>query len=182
MTTFLEAVLNGWWQGILLTLLVWIVMRDLPRVSAATRLAIWQLTLLIVLLLPLLQGLLLPLWHDRASWLPTQATPIESTSANPLSELRQQQPLAPLPPRPLVEVTESNVAPALLAVALVLALFQLLRLAIGYWVSPASQEKRSPQRASPATTLIPQPKSHGQRPHRNAHGHGLPQSRNSSSL
>jgi hypothetical protein len=45
MNTFLEAILNAWWQGILLTLLVWLVLRDLPRVSAATRLAIWQFTL-----------------------------------------------------------------------------------------------------------------------------------------
>lgn len=150
MTTFFEAILNGWWQGILLTLLVWIVLRDLPRISAATRLAIWQLTLLIVLLLPL--------WHDRATWLPTQATPIESTSANPPSELRQPRPLVPLPPRPLVEVTESNVAPALLAVALFLALFQLLRLAIGYWVV-----RRLKKSARPSGLLLPQPTSRNPR-------------------
>ena len=48
MNTFLEAVINGWWQGIVLTAMVWLVLRDLPRVSAATRVAIWQVTLAVV--------------------------------------------------------------------------------------------------------------------------------------
>ena len=48
----MEAVLNGWWQGIALTLLVWLVLRELPRVNAATKVAIWQITLAAVILLP----------------------------------------------------------------------------------------------------------------------------------
>ena len=67
MNAFLEAILNGWWQGIVLTLLVWLVLRDLPRFSAVTRLAIWHVTLLIVLLLPALQRMPLPVIRRATS-------------------------------------------------------------------------------------------------------------------
>ena len=65
MNTFLEAAINGWWQGIVLTLMVWLVLRDLPRVSAATRVAIWQVTMAVVLLLPALQRIPVPHWPDN---------------------------------------------------------------------------------------------------------------------
>lgn len=160
MTIFFEAVLNGWWQGILLTLLVWVVLRDLPRISAATRLAIWQLTLLIVLLLPVLQGVLLPFWNDRTSGLPAKDRQTELAPTPATVALAELKPLPAMPPRPLVEVSESSVAPMLLAGALLLALVQLLRLAIGYWVvrrlkkSARPSEIRLPQTGSRKTRIM----------------------------
>ena len=47
-----EAVLNGLWQGLALTALVWIGLRFTPRTGAATRFGIWLSTLGVVLALP----------------------------------------------------------------------------------------------------------------------------------
>src|SRR5260370_41747893 len=47
-----EAVLNGLWQGLAVTALVWAVLRLAPRTSAATRYGIWSATLAVVLALP----------------------------------------------------------------------------------------------------------------------------------
>src|SRR5438093_518871 len=47
-----EAILNGLWQGMALTAIVWLTMRLAPRTSAATRYAIWSATLAVVLALP----------------------------------------------------------------------------------------------------------------------------------
>ena len=85
MNTFLEAAINGWWQGIVLTLMVWLVLRDLPRVSAATRVAIWQVTLGVVLLLPLLQRIPVPRWPESSVVEKTSAKPFEA----PLPRLSQ---------------------------------------------------------------------------------------------
>jgi beta-lactamase regulating signal transducer with metallopeptidase domain len=47
-----SSVLNGIGQGLILTGLVWLVLRALPRTPAATRYAVWVLTLAVVVLLP----------------------------------------------------------------------------------------------------------------------------------
>jgi beta-lactamase regulating signal transducer with metallopeptidase domain len=58
----LEALLNSFWQGVIITALVWLLLRFIRRVSATTRHAVWLVCLLaigalpvIVLLSPLLQ-------------------------------------------------------------------------------------------------------------------------------
>lgn len=51
----LEALLNGGVQGMLLTLLVALTLRCLPRINAATRYAVWFVCLLLVAVLPVLQ-------------------------------------------------------------------------------------------------------------------------------
>jgi len=48
--------LNSLWQGASIAALIWIVMRFLPRLNAATRYAIWWAVLAAVLLLPLVPG------------------------------------------------------------------------------------------------------------------------------
>jgi hypothetical protein len=47
------AVLNSLWQSLALTLLVWVALRTVrARVNAATRHAVWWITLAVVVLLP----------------------------------------------------------------------------------------------------------------------------------
>jgi uncharacterized protein (TIGR03435 family) len=48
----LDAVINTIWQAVLITAIVWLVLRLTPRINAATRHAIWWATLAVVLLLP----------------------------------------------------------------------------------------------------------------------------------
>jgi beta-lactamase regulating signal transducer with metallopeptidase domain len=48
-----EAVLNGLWQGLLLTALIWLGLRLAAQTSAATRFGIWWATLGVMLALPL---------------------------------------------------------------------------------------------------------------------------------
>lgn len=50
----LQAMANGLWQGLALTVLVWCLLRLIPRLSATTRYAVWFVTLLGVAALPLL--------------------------------------------------------------------------------------------------------------------------------
>ena len=53
-----STVFNGVVQGSILTVLVWLVLRALPKVSASTRHSVWTLTLLFVAVLPFVQALL----------------------------------------------------------------------------------------------------------------------------
>ncbi|HVX65941.1 MAG TPA: M56 family metallopeptidase [Bryobacteraceae bacterium] len=53
-----STMLNGICQGLILTGLVWLALRALPRMSAATRYGVWLLTLVAVIALPFLGGLL----------------------------------------------------------------------------------------------------------------------------
>src|SRR5262245_49298438 len=50
----LEALLNTLWQGMLIAVLVWLLLRLVNRLSATTRHAVWLLTLLTIGTLPLL--------------------------------------------------------------------------------------------------------------------------------
>ena len=50
-----EALLNGGAQGMVLTVLVGLTLRCLPRINAATRHAVWFVCLLLVAALPVLQ-------------------------------------------------------------------------------------------------------------------------------
>ncbi len=50
----LEALLNTLWQGMLIAVLVWLLLRLVNRVSATTRHAVWLVTLLTIGALPLL--------------------------------------------------------------------------------------------------------------------------------
>src|SRR5260370_9686247 len=113
MNTFLEAVMNGWWQGIVLTLLVWLALRDLPRISAATRLAIWQVTLLVVLLLPALQRIpLTSLQRATTTTLEAEHTaPITApnTALAPAEAAPHAEAAPDLPrPRPVIDLSETN--------------------------------------------------------------------------
>ncbi len=53
-----SAVVNGMCQGAILVAFVWLALRTIPRVAAATRYAIWMLTLALVTALPLVESLL----------------------------------------------------------------------------------------------------------------------------
>src|SRR5262249_55037549 len=50
----LEALLNTLWQGNLIAVLVWLLLRLVNRLSATTRHAVWLVTLLTIGVLPLL--------------------------------------------------------------------------------------------------------------------------------
>lgn len=129
----LMAIWNGWWQGIVLTAVVWLVMRDMPRIGAATRLAIWQLTLLAVVALPVLQRA--PGWLMPAPPEPQVSASLSTQVATPQVKAnfdKQAAPLSALPPKPLVEIRDREPAEIFLVIALLLAGAQLLRLAIGY--------------------------------------------------
>lgn len=132
----LMAIWNGWWQGILLTAVVWLVMRDMPRIGAATRLAIWQMTLLVVVALPILQRVpswLMPSPQAAPTAAATVAMPAATSVASPSQPVAAAQvDLSALPPKPVFEIDNGDLAEVFLVVALMLAALQILRLAIGY--------------------------------------------------
>ena len=139
MDAFLGALLNAWWQGIVLTLLVWLVLRDLPRVSAATRVAIWHVTLLAVLLLPVLQRIPWPSWQVEKQRGPAVMGPASTAAIEPIA--------AAPPPlrRPIVELSQDDGFEVLVAVSIALVFLQLLRLSFGYWA--VRRLKRKARRA-----------------------------------
>ncbi|MCX6613254.1 MAG: M56 family metallopeptidase [Acidobacteria bacterium] len=118
----MNELMNAWWQAIVLTAIVWIVLRDLPRVSAATRLAIWQVTLAVVLLLPALQLIPMPREAPRGAPIRPQSKIV------PLPE-----PTRPIQQAPVIEVSDVKLFEVFGGLAMLLALLQVLRLAIGYW-------------------------------------------------
>jgi beta-lactamase regulating signal transducer with metallopeptidase domain len=58
----LEALINSFWQGVIITVLVWLLLRFIRRISATTRYAVWLVCLLTIGALPLIV-LLSPLSH-----------------------------------------------------------------------------------------------------------------------
>jgi beta-lactamase regulating signal transducer with metallopeptidase domain len=129
MPSFPEVIFNSWWQGIVLTLVVWAVMREQTRISAATRLAIWQVTMAVVVLLPLLQ---LVSWPDS----PVQKVAVASApAAAPIASAAVAE---PVPVRAanqaVVQLENSDPVEVLVVVGAILAGFQLLRLLVGYLV------------------------------------------------
>ena len=140
-----SAFANSLWQGGLLSLAVWFVLRHLTRYSAATRLAIWQVTLVVVLLLPALRQLPdLSLFESQVSAPRVAAAP----EAAPVASL------PPSVPRPLIEVDHHGPVELFAPLAAILALFQLLRLAFAYIV--LTRWKRKSQ---PAPLALPMPLS-----------------------
>jgi beta-lactamase regulating signal transducer with metallopeptidase domain len=129
--TFASAVLNSLWQGTLLTMAVWVVLRRQTQWSAATRLAIWQLTLAVVLLLPALRQLPLHGWFETV--LPAARPASPQAVASPAGSAEAFEVAVPLPPRPVVELPSEEPAEMLLALAVLLGTFQLLRLAVAYF-------------------------------------------------
>ena len=136
MNTFMEAVLNGWWQGIALTLLVWLVLRELPRVNAATKVAIWQITLAAVILLPV------ALWtaghrqptRPRVAQMQRSA-PSAPQSHAPPPKARTESNWTPQAQKPLVEVTDRHTIELFFAISLFLIFIQWVRLLFGsIWV------------------------------------------------
>lgn len=55
----LEALANSVWQGIALSLVVWVVLRSLPSINSVTRHAVWLGTLVAIALLPVAGGQLI---------------------------------------------------------------------------------------------------------------------------
>ena len=154
MNTFLEAAINAWWQGIVLTLMVWLVLRDLPRVSAATRVAIWQVTLGVVLLLPLLQRIPAPRWPESSAVEKTSIQPHEAplSPQTPLSfasdKVAASRPAAKV--SPLIEFRDGDI---FLALAISLALLGLLRLGFSYWAIRRLKRRAAPMDAELPTCL-----------------------------
>lgn len=77
-TDIFVPLLNSLWQGASIAALVWIAMRFLPRLNAATRYVIWWIGLAVVLVLPLL-----PAWHLSGS-APAIVRSSIGSSTNPL--------------------------------------------------------------------------------------------------
>lgn len=63
-----EALLNGLWQGVALAALVGLLLSVLKQINATTRYAIWWVTLLAVVCLPLFAGRVPDLPSTSASW------------------------------------------------------------------------------------------------------------------
>ncbi|HEV2666046.1 MAG TPA: M56 family metallopeptidase, partial [Blastocatellia bacterium] len=74
----LEALLNTLWQGMLIAVLVWLLLRLVNRVSATTRHAVWLVTLLTIGALPLLAVL-----ANRNDPATDPATPVKRESLKP---------------------------------------------------------------------------------------------------
>ncbi len=145
--SFPTAFANSLWQGALLSLAVWFVLRHLTRFSAATRLAIWQVTLAVVLLLPALRQLpAIPLFEAPpvARVAPSASSPIAAS----------EEPLTVPVHRPLIEVDNHGPAELFAPLAAILALLQLLRLAIAYAVLTRWKRK-----SHPAPIILPAPLS-----------------------
>lgn len=121
-----SALVNAWWQGLVLTALVWLVLRDSPRLSASTRLAIWQVTLAVVLLLPMLQQL------PVLEWFEAPAAPRPVATAPPVVTAPSLE--VESAPAPVVELPSEGLVPGLASTIVLLAILQLLRLAVGYWM------------------------------------------------
>jgi hypothetical protein len=81
----LSAVVNSLWQALVVAVLVWLVLRFVPRINAATRYAIWWATLGVVLILPVAPRLIQTLRaHPKPAAVTTVKTPTVKAPAAPV--------------------------------------------------------------------------------------------------
>ncbi len=71
-----EIALNGVWQGVLLTVVVWCLMRTFKHTDATTRFVLWWVTLIAVLWLPWMPSALQMPWPDPAVQPQNVAAPV----------------------------------------------------------------------------------------------------------
>ncbi len=112
---FAEVLLNAIVFGLGLTGVAWLLLRDQPRLSAATRLVIWQILFAVVVLLPVLQ--LVP-------WKPVVEPVVSRQAAVPVAAEPESAGEAPAGPAPLVEIHDTDVDGTLAFVAVLLAAVQ----------------------------------------------------------
>ena len=76
----LSAVVNSLWQALAVAALVWLALKFIPRINAATRYAIWWATLGVVLILPVAPRLILMMrTHPTPAAVTTVKTPLTAT-------------------------------------------------------------------------------------------------------
>src|ERR1700728_3369610 len=93
--------LNSLWQGAAIAVLIWLMLKVLPRLSSATRYGIWWIALLAVALLPL--RTLLPAGTS-------QAVPRDPIITKPDSQITLI-PAAPHAPNTSILILRSSPAP-----------------------------------------------------------------------
>uniref|UniRef100_Q01SU6 Peptidase M56, BlaR1 n=1 Tax=Solibacter usitatus (strain Ellin6076) TaxID=234267 RepID=Q01SU6_SOLUE len=129
MNTILEVFLNTFWQAAAVALLVWVALRWMPRVNAATRGVVWWSVLALVLLLPVMRVARLP---RRAAVRPA-AFRVEATPAS-----EQPRPIAARPrpiangPTPPVRLRAGSWPEFLVALWSAICLAQLARLGLSF--------------------------------------------------
>lgn len=144
--TFASAVsaiaLNALWQGALLALSVWLLLRLWPRVNAATRYTVWIATLVAVFVVPVVTTLAFfapstplsrPATHVSTSvvrQLPAHRSPPRESGATALPTQTSSAPATRLPERFHVTLPVP-VALAVFALWALLAAYAIVRLAIG---------------------------------------------------
>ena len=91
----LEALLNTLWQGTLIAILVWLLLRLVSRLSATTRHAVWLVTLLTIGALPLLA--VVANRNDPATNPPVESSPSRPAvqAATPMPAPKADQPADP---------------------------------------------------------------------------------------
>jgi beta-lactamase regulating signal transducer with metallopeptidase domain len=98
----LEALLNTLWQGMLIAVLVWLLLRLVNRLSATTRHAVWLVTLLTIGALPLLA--VVANRSDPAAYL---ATPTRQEDTKPAAQSATPAPANNQQTRPKGEETDT---------------------------------------------------------------------------
>jgi len=93
----LEALLNTLWQGTLIAVLVWLLLRFVKRVSATTRHAVWLVTLLTIGALPILAVVAKRNYPAQGPATPVkrEAATLAVQTATPTRELEAQRPSDP---------------------------------------------------------------------------------------
>jgi bla regulator protein BlaR1 len=81
-----DAVLNTLWQTAVIAAVVWLFLRSMPRINAATRCTLWWATLGAVLLLPLEPRVLPPVRHPSEAMRTTGPRPMAIDLHDPISE------------------------------------------------------------------------------------------------
>ncbi|MCP5110040.1 MAG: M56 family metallopeptidase, partial [bacterium] len=122
MRLLLEGALNGVWQGGLLALVVWSVLRASPGVRPRTRYVVWLVTLVAIVALPA--------FYVAGNW-PSPVTPAEAPEVAAIFWTALEAQPAPESIFP-IEVPAGDVAWFLLGVWLVGVVGLVVRLAAGY--------------------------------------------------
>src|SRR5258706_7155617 len=155
--TFLAAALNGAIPGILLTALIWAALRLTPRraLNAATRYAIWCVTLLVVILLPFLYlstpahpaALAAPILQNEPISVPVAPILQNEPVVVPAAAILQNEPISvPAALRFPIQVRAGRWPFAISAIWAAAALAMLVRLSASY---SALQHRKAQAFAAP---------------------------------
>src|SRR6266702_1679094 len=128
----LAAVVNSFWQAIVVAAAAWLVMRFTPRVNAATRHVVWWAVLAMVVVLPVAPVVWRAVQRPASGPVEALRDPVQAPTEDPVTPVQVAPPMAADAPQAPMEVRAGAWPSWILAAWTAVLLLQLGRVVWSY--------------------------------------------------